>query len=68
MAKQFPLFQHEEKARCVARRIETIKIVFGVERANVRIGDAFVGADDRADAAVEPDDRLLNGLALRCRR
>jgi hypothetical protein len=27
-----------------------------IERPNVGVADTFVGADERADAAVEPDD------------
>src|SRR2546430_2163369 len=64
MPQQAPFLEHQEKTGGVAGGIVAIEVVLVVEVAEVRAGDPLVGPDERADPAIEPDDGLLDRLAL----
>ena len=64
VAQRAPFLEDQQQAHRVARGVEAIEVVVGIEVAEVRPRHAPRGADLAADAVVEPDKRLLDRLAL----
>src|ERR1700692_3729702 len=59
ISEKAPLLQHQQQAGDVAGGVPAIEIMLVVESTDIRTRDPFVGSENRAHTAIEPNYGFL---------